>query len=159
MSAWWPCSQHVRSSCRFSTLRWERRTVLQVSARQMTVPANCSVRNNPSMNFMALNHMNVIDKAIYPCLDLHIVTTICCLSEKWISWCAPISHIGGSDALELRRGIRPGGWPPISHIGGSDTRGTLCNDCSGFQVCQNLHKPKGGILMSEVSKILRTFVV
>lgn len=88
------------------------------------------------MNFMALNHMNMIDKAIYPCLDLHIGTTICCLSEKWISRCAPISHIGGSDA-----------------------RGTLCNDGSGFQVCQNLHKPKGGILMSEVSKILRTFVV
>lgn len=43
--------------------------------------------------------------------------------------------------------------------GGSDTRRTLCNDCSGFLVCQNLHKPKGGILMSEVSKILRTFVV
>ena len=39
---------------------------MQVSARPMTVTADCSVRNNLSMNFMALNYLNITDKVICP---------------------------------------------------------------------------------------------
>ena len=66
MAVWWPCSLYVRSSWRFSALCRERRTALQMSARPMTVTADCSVRNNPPMNIMALNYLNITDKVICP---------------------------------------------------------------------------------------------